>query len=519
MKTTLLSLFLFISAITSRAQTTWSNSVASIIYTNCSNCHRANGIAPFELLNYNDAVNNAYDVLSAVQTNKMPPWPPNISYSRLAHERVLSVQQKNDLADWVNIGMLRGDSTLEPAPPVFSTASEITNPNLILSIPNYIVNTTTDLYRCFVLPTNLSTAQYITGLEAIPGNRSIVHHILIFSDTSSTPAQLDAADPAPGYTNFGGTGSNTSKLIGVWVPGQSAFFTPASMGIKIPANANIILQIHYPRGIISQVDSTKLFLQLSSTFHREIYIDSPLNHYQLDNGAFLSIAPNTVRTYTAHYTIPYDLSTLSVGPHMHLLGKSIRTFGVTPTNDTIPFIDIPQWDFHWQGLYAFPRLIKLPAGTTLYSTATYDNTTANPNNPNSPPAWVFLGESTTDEMMLIYFSYTLYFPGDENIIVDSTVVTGLPQPISNSAITTIQLYDPAPNPVAGNTTLQYFIPKAESYVLEITDLTGKLIKQIKNERGQGLFTEQIDVQELSAGIYLIHLSNGTISRTKKMIKE
>lgn len=499
-------------------QTDWSSSVANIIYTNCSNCHNPNGIAPFALMSYTDAVDNAYDILDAVQDGTMPPWPPDPSYSRLAHERVLTTQEIADIADWVNNGTLRGDSTTEPSAPVFNGSEEIQTPDLVLRAPNYTVNTTDDLYRCFVIPSGQSAQTFITGLEAIPGNRAIVHHILIYADTSNVPVQLDQADPDPGYTNFGGTGSNTSKLIGVWVPGQNAQFSPTGMGIKLLPNSNIILQIHYPGGISSQVDSTKINLVLSTGFHREIAIDAPLNHFQLDNGP-LVLPPNQTKTFTAHYQLPYDISTLAVGPHMHLLGRSVRSYGVTLSNDTIPFIDIPDWDFHWQGLYSFPRIIKLPAGTTIYSSAFYDNTTANPENPNDPPAWVFLGEGTTDEMMLIYFAYTLYFPGDENIIIDSAIVTGINQPILNSAISTCQLYDPAPNPATENVSIQYFIPTTSDYTLQIIDIAGKICKTIKASNVQGLVTQQINIGELAAGNYILQLNSGGIQRTKKLIKQ
>ncbi len=499
-------------------QTDWSTRIANIIYTKCSNCHNPNGIAPFSLMSYSDATDNASDILDAVQDHSMPPWPPDPAYSRLAHERVLTDQEIADISDWVNNGTLRGDSTLEPNPPVFSATGEISSPDLVLSAPLYTVNTTDDLYRCFVIPTGQSTQKYITGLEAIPGDRSIVHHILIYSDTSATPLQLDAADPDPGYTNFGGTGSNTSQLIGIWVPGQSAYYSPAGMGIKLLPNANVILQIHYPGGITSRVDSTKINLKLSSVWQREISIEAPLNHYFLDNGPLI-LPPNQTRTFNAHYTLPADISTLAVGPHMHLLGRSIRSYGVTPLNDTIPFMDIPEWDFHWQGLYSFPRVLKVPSGTTIYSSAFYDNTTANPENPNDPPAWVFLGEGTTDEMMLVYFAYTFYFPGDENIIIDSAITTGITQPIESSIISTCQLYDPAPNPATDKITVQYFLPTSAGYSLEIIDVSGKICKAFKKSADQGLITQQIDISDLPSGNYFLTLSSSGIQRTKKLIRQ
>lgn len=500
------------------AQTTWSGSVANIIYTNCSKCHNSNGIAPFSLMSYFDAVDNASSIKSDVQTHKMPPWPPNAAYSHLSHERVLTAQQISDIADWVDNGTPRGDSLLEPAPPVFSSTDEIPSPDLTLQIPTYSVNTLGgDIYRCFVLPTGLSALKYMTGLETVPGDRSIVHHVLIFSDTSSTPLTLDANDPGPGYTNFGGTGSNSSKLIGIWVPGQGAYFTPSSMGIKLPANSYIILQVHYPAGLTGKTDSTRINLQLTSQFRREIAIDPALNHYQLDQG-WLTIPANQTRTYTAHYTIPYDLSVLAVGPHMHLIGKSIRSWGITPASDTIPFIDIPQWDFHWQGIYAFPRVMKLPAGTVLQSTAFYDNTVNNPENPSSPPVTVTLGEATTDEMMLVYFAYTLYFPGDENIIIDSTIVTALPQS-AQKIVQSAQLYDPSPNPARDHVSVQYFIPTTGNYSLDLLGENGQLIQSVEKKTNSvpGFYTSGIDVSKLSVGIYYLRLNSEGTVRTKKII--
>src|SRR5204862_2084717 len=99
---------------------------------------------------------------------------------------------------------------------------------------------------------------------------------------------------------------------------------------------------------------------------RDVFIFPPLNHDNLDNGPLL-IPANTTRTFTAHYPVPVNVSLLAVGPHMHLIGRRIESFAVTPAHDTLPFVNIPSWNFHWQGLYEFPKLLKVPVGSTLYS--------------------------------------------------------------------------------------------------------------------------------------------------------
>ncbi len=517
-KFTLLIIFL-IYGYKVNAQVNWADNIAPVIYKNCSYCHNSVGIAPFELMSYYDAVDNANDIVDAVQNKTMPPWPPDPNYHRLAYERILSQQEINDITDWVNNGMARGDSTLEPAPPVFNQTAQISNPDAIFSAPVYTVNTgSSDLYRNFVIPTNFSVTQFLTAIEAVPGNRSIVHHVLIYSDSTNVPATLDAQDPGPGYTNLSGTGSQASKLIGAWVPGQSPYYTPNGMGISLPANSSIVVQIHYPEGLTNEIDSTKLYLKLSTAPLREISINTPLNHYQLDNG-WLIIPANTVQTFTAHYTVPVDLSVLSVGPHMHLIGKSIRSWGITPSNDTIPFIDVPNWDFHWQGYYAFRNVIKIPAGTVLHSTATYDNTTNNPHNPSNPPQLVTLGEATTDEMMLVYFSYTPYQSGDEYIVIDSTLLNTSTQEIPNSIVSTLQLYELVPNPASDNLSFQYFVPKNGTVKISVLDMHGKMVSENSLGLAAGISTSKIDVDGLASGIYFLRLENEGVARVKKFVVE
>ena len=75
----------------------------------------------------------------------------------------------------------------------------------------------------------------------------------------------------------------------------------------------------------------------------------------------------------------------------------------------------------------------------MYKRQYYDNTVNNPNNPNNPPQPVFLGEATTDEMMLVFFSYTFYFPGDENVIIDTSVVASVPGINYSQIVSTAQL--------------------------------------------------------------------------------
>jgi lipopolysaccharide transport system permease protein len=68
-------------------------------------------------------------------------------------------------------------------------------------------------------------------------------------------------------------------------------------------------------------------------------------------------------------------------------------------------IEVPRWEFNWQGVYQYEKPVEIPAGTKLTVTAVYDNSAANRRNPNSPPP-VSWGERTNDEMCVAMFGIT-----------------------------------------------------------------------------------------------------------------
>ena len=506
----------------SQSTPTFCDDVASIFYTNCTTCHRSGQIAPFSLVTYADAVAEGTYIQDAVNNRIMPPWPPDPNFNRLAHERLLSQSDINKINDWVNGGMPEGNTANLPSLPNYPTGSQIGNPDMVEQLPNYTVPVATDEFRCFVVPSGLAVETNFRAIEFIPGNNAIVHHALIFWDTTGVCAQLDQQDTNPGYPGFGGVGTDAAELIGAWVPGSSPFILPSGLAIKIPANADIVVQFHYAPGSNGLSDSSKvnLFYQAGGSFIRPVFFDAPLNH--LDPGSLtewpLTIPANTVKTCHEHFNVPIDFSILGVAPHMHLIGQQINSYGVTPTGDTIPFISINDWDFHWQGAYQFRNVLKVPAGTVLYSEATYDNTIANPQNPTNPPQLVTAGESTLDEMMLTFFEYTIYFPGDENIVIDNSplVSLGTNDLVNANANSSLKVF---PNPSADKIIVEFNLPSNGNYKLEVKDLLGRTVKTLFENRQMvgGVYRFQYSVGGLVPGNYFIELCGESHSIIKLIV--
>lgn len=488
----------------------WAEHVAPILYNNCTSCHITGGIAPFSLVGYSNAKNMASGIKSSTVAKRMPPWKADPNYKRYAHERVLSAEEIKTLADWADNSAPQGDLSKAPADPLPLKGTSIVAPDLNLKMSDYLVKTTSDLYRCFVLPTGVSTDKFITQLEIVPGNRKIVHHVLVFWDTTNIPKTLDDADPGAGYTAFGGTGSKSSTLIGLWAPGGGPFNMPTGMGIRIPANANIVLQIHYPANVNNETDSTRVFFKFGTSTMRPILISSVLNHGSNLVGGPLVFPANQVKTFSSLQVSPANATVIAVAPHMHMLGKKMIVYEHLGT-DTTKLINIPAWDFHWQGAYFFRNPLKMRNAATIRCEAFYDNTSNNPNNPNSPPKLVTAGEGTTEEMLLVYFWYTLYFPGDENIVIDNSPLKNLTLSTKSSSVLQNHV-DIFPNPTNSMLT----ISGTNITEIELLHADGRKVLA----KTQAASKEAIlDLTHVSSGMYLVRVKQNQYWSTSRVVKQ
>ncbi|TAF33918.1 MAG: T9SS C-terminal target domain-containing protein [Cytophagales bacterium] len=418
-RTSLLSLTIWLAVWVSVKAQTYTEDIAPIIYNNCTSCHRPGNIAPFNLTGYEEVKAYSNSIKFSVQNREMPPWPPDPTYSRFQHERNLSNTEIETIVSWIDNGMPLGDPSKEPAKPKFDEIEDLGKPDLILKMQNAYLHKGTgkDMYRIMVVPTGLKEDQRIKAIAVIPGNREIVHHIITAVDTTKEGRKMDAADREEGYEQYGGFGFQPAiNNFHNWVPGAGYMTTyPEGMGKTLFKGSDLLMQMHYAPTNSDALDQSMVYIYFADKpTERTITTQAVINPLLL--GEEFLIPANTVKTFKADLTIPRDISVIGVAPHAHNLGKSFEVYAIPPrSSDTIKLIRINRWDFHWQGQYNFNQLVKIPRGSKLYCKAVYDNTEANHHNPNSPPKDVRWGESTTEEMLLVYFSYVPYKAGDENI--------------------------------------------------------------------------------------------------------
>jgi hypothetical protein len=515
------------------AQTyTWAENAACIFYTNCTKCHFPGGPGPFSLIDYNSAFTARFAIKQAILDDYMPPWQPDETYQTYAHERILTQQEKDILVGWVDQGGQSGVLANAPTPPSYSAAgSQLPSIDWTGGLGNFTNIAPTDIYMNFYIPTHLGVDNNVESIELLAGTRSMVHHALIYFETDTQGLiDLDNNYPGPGWENVGGTGLSTSKLIYTWIPGTDPLVYPSGMSAKLPANAYIVVQLHYPQGTTSLVDSnTTVNLKYASGITREVSMAPILDFIypgQISPWP-IHISPNSTASFVETYTLPSispladNYTILNVQPHMHKVGSSIKVYAVKPGNDTVHLVNIPQWDFKWQGQYTFRQPIVLPEGTVLRAEAFYDNTAANINAPNTSLN-VYAGESSAEEMMQVYFSYLYAFPGDENIIIDTTTVhqtylgcnfVGIED--INGAKAQFKLY---PNPSADLVNVSFDQFQAGDVKLSLVDLSGKVVAEyLQPNVGIGTFTKTLDVHTIPAGMYFVRVWNGSQLYAKPLI--
>jgi hypothetical protein len=277
-----------------------------------------------------------------------------------------------------------------------------------------------DEYRCFVLDWPETAVRYVSGFRANPGRASIVHHVIAFvakpGDVAAYQA-MDDAEPGMGYPCYGGpggpgTGEGTGWL-GSWVPGGKGTDYAAGTGVQVDPGSKIILQVHYNlSSAVSAADRTSLSMRLESSVRKVAIIQPWANPAWVRGEMPIPAGQSDVRHRFGFDLVPV-LSRLTNGVlrdnepitvhvsalHMHTLGKWGRMEIERRTGATECMVDIPRWDFHWQGSYGFKQPKVVNPGDRIAVECHWDNSLPGAKNVN----W---GEGTEDEMCLGTFYMT-----------------------------------------------------------------------------------------------------------------
>jgi hypothetical protein len=398
---------LLISAAAAPAPVSYERQIAPLLNDRCAMCHHAEGSAPFALLTYEDARRHARQIAVVTKSRAMPPWKVEPTDGPFIGQHPLSDGEIDLIQRWVDEGALASPSSStsspQPSPPSVSSELETSakdwqlgRPDLVLTLsePFTLPPDGTDVFRIFVLPIPVDAERYVRGLEFHPGNPKVVHHANIRIDRTPASRALDDADPGPGYNGLIARSAEypDGHFLG-WTPGQVAPLLPEDLAWRLEPHTDLVVEVHMQPSGKPELVQPSIGLYFGTRAPTRTPAMLRLGRQTIDIPA-----GEAHYTVTDSYVLPVDVQVLALQPHAHYRLREALGEATLPDGSVKRLLLIRDWDFRWQHVYRYVTPLALPRGTTLSMRYTYDNSPANPRNPEHPPKRARWGQRSADEM-------------------------------------------------------------------------------------------------------------------------
>ncbi|HEY8506527.1 MAG TPA: thioredoxin family protein [Gemmataceae bacterium] len=376
------------------AKVSFTRDIAPLLQKHCQECHRPGQIGPMPLLTYADAAGWSETIRYVVEERFMPPWYADPKFGRFANDRRLPDADRELLLRWIDQGCPEGDPKDMPPPREFSSEWRIGKPDLVLTMSEEF-EVPAEMpeggipYKYFIVDPGFKEDVWVRRAEARAGAPDVVHHIVAF--IVPPPDNID-----PDYPNFPFLpGVKNARVLCGTAPGDMPTVLPEGTAIRIPAGSKIVFQMHYtPSGRAAKDRSRVGIVFAPGKPKREVITVPVFNHR-------IKIPPGEA-DYEVHswFTFKHDGHIIALMPHMHLRGKDFKMSVVSPDGkEERTILSVPNYNFNWQNAYRLAEPLPVPRGGKVHCVAHYDNSAANPHNPD-PQAWVYWGDQTWQEMMI-----------------------------------------------------------------------------------------------------------------------
>ena len=361
-----------------------------ILNRHCVTCHQDGQIGPMSFADVDDVLGWAAMINEVVHSGQMPPWNADPEVGKFSNERRLSDEEKDLISRWVAAAAPIGDRAAITKPSLRVAGWQLPRePDLVIPVSPkpFDVPAVGELdYQHFTSDYVFEKETWIQAVQILPGNHSVVHHILAFVDGPDGRQAVGDLEGIDGY------------LAG-YVPGLTIEPYPSRMAKRIPAHSRLVFQVHYTPIGTPQSDQSKIglvFADPDSVMREVITTSAVRRNLEIPAGS----SDYQVTSYSHR---PLDEALLlGMMPHMHLRGKSFRYEIQSADGSIRPLLNVPRFDFHWQSSYRLKDPITLRPGDRISCIAQFDNSTGNPNNPD-PAQTVRWGDQTREEMMIGYF--------------------------------------------------------------------------------------------------------------------
>jgi len=134
------------------------------------------------LLSYKDARPWARSIREKVLNREMPPWDADPAHGEFSNNRRLTQKEIEVITKWVDGGSKEGNPADLPVAPTYAQGWSIGKPDVVLTVaqPYTVAASGPDEYQYFAVPTGFTEDRFVSAVEVRPGNRRVVHHLVVF---------------------------------------------------------------------------------------------------------------------------------------------------------------------------------------------------------------------------------------------------------------------------------------------------------------------------------------------------
>lgn len=365
----------------------YANDIAPILEQRCVSCHQEGGIAPFAMSSHQMVQGWSPMIRETLYTKRMPPGQIDSLYVNDFHDvNHITVEETQKLVQWIDDGA-KNDSDTDPLAefePVLAKWN-YGEPDMVIPIPaQHIPATGVQDYRNLQVPLNLDKDVWVKAIEFVPGDTTVLHHIIAFAYGPDGMTEFEILNQGIG--------------LGAYAPGNSVNTYPDQAGFPLKAGGGLMLQMHYTTSGKETTDASEIGLYLwDEVPARQVLGGSAAD---LD----INVPPFSSKEMVATKKFRKDSYLTMLGPHMHYRGYDANFKLVYPDGRTEEVLNVPNYQFNWQKTYDFKEPLFIPAGTEMVFTGTFDNTEMNPFNPDASQTLSW-GEQTWQEMFFGFFRY------------------------------------------------------------------------------------------------------------------
>lgn len=390
---------------------TFAKDIAPILYKRCVSCHSESRVAPFSLVGYENARKHADTMAAVTEVGYMPPWKAKPGYGAFRDVPVLSSLEKKLIADWAAAGAPEGDPALAPQPPKITPGWRLGEPDLIIQAAKEtkIPAEGGDFYRDYLIDPHITKPTWVRAVDFKPAEKGTVHHILpslVTKDEAAKALKIKFDHEDDSWNQESTDDIDLYSNLGFWSTGAPPFQSPTGTGFLIKPGDQFLLDVHFKTTGKPEVEHPQVALY----FLKDPPPAEMTTNVVSTQSIYLDPGQRDVRVFAIGEKMKYGATIYAVWPHMHYLGRTIKAWIKYPAGYSKPLVCIDDWDPDWQLLYYLQTPIEAPAGSKIYVTGTYDNSLANPRNPNSPPKVIDAGPSSKDEMLFFEVFQVVHKP-------------------------------------------------------------------------------------------------------------